>query len=57
MLVEAVTQAQSVLSELLAAIPVLRANIGHCDPQHAALVEAVLAGDGARSRPPDEETR
>jgi GntR family transcriptional repressor for pyruvate dehydrogenase complex len=50
MVVEAVTQAQARLSELLAAIPVLRANIEHSDAQHEVLVAAVLRGDpdGAR---------
>jgi GntR family transcriptional repressor for pyruvate dehydrogenase complex len=50
MVVDAVTQAQSRLSELLAAIPVLRVNIEHSDAQHSDLVEAVLRGDpdGAR---------
>ncbi len=50
MLVDAVTQAQSRLAELLAAIPVLRANIAHSDGQHAQVVDAVLAGDGERAR-------
>ncbi len=50
MLVEAVTQAQARLAELLAAIPVLRANIAHSDAQHAEVVEAVLAGDAERAR-------
>jgi len=50
MVVDAVTQAQARLSELLAAIPVLRVNIEHSDAQHADLVAAVLRGDpdGAR---------
>lgn len=49
-LVEAVTSAQSELSTLLAAIPVLRVNIAHSDAQHAEIVAAVLAGDAARAR-------
>jgi GntR family transcriptional repressor for pyruvate dehydrogenase complex len=50
MVVESVTQAQARLSELLAAIPVLRLNIDHSDSQHAALVSAVLAGDAEGAR-------
>lgn len=48
--VEAVTQAQSCVAELLAAIPVMRANIAHSDVQHAEVVDAVLAGDADRAR-------
>jgi GntR family transcriptional repressor for pyruvate dehydrogenase complex len=55
MVVEAVTQAQARLSELLAAIPVLRLNIDHSDTQHAALVSAVLAGDAEGARRVMEE--
>lgn len=50
MLVEAVTATQARMSELLAAIPVLRANIVHSDLQHAELVDAVLHGDADRAR-------
>jgi GntR family transcriptional repressor for pyruvate dehydrogenase complex len=50
LLVDAVAQAQSGLAELLAAIPVLGRNIAHSDAQHAAVVDAVLAGDPARAR-------
>jgi GntR family transcriptional repressor for pyruvate dehydrogenase complex len=53
--VEAVTQAQSCVAELLAAIPVLRANIAHSDAQHAEIVDAVLAGDADRARTVSEE--
>ena len=51
MLIEAVTRAQSAMQELLAAIPVLPANISHSNAQHKAIVAAVLAGDadGARA--------
>ena len=49
-LVEAVTSVQASLDEMLRAIPVLEANIGHSDAQHATIVAAVLAGDAARSR-------
>ena len=55
LVVEAVTQAQARLSELLAAIPVLRLNIQHSDAQHAALVAAVLRGDAEGARRVMEE--
>lgn len=42
MVVEAVTRAQSALSELLSAIPVLRRNIEHSHDQHEAIVAAIL---------------
>lgn len=50
MVVEAVTRAQGALGELLAAIPVLRANIEHSHIQHDAIVAAILDrdADGAR---------
>jgi DNA-binding FadR family transcriptional regulator len=49
-LAQAVADVQLRLDHLLAAIPVLRRNIAHSDAQHAAVVDAVLAGnpDGAR---------
>jgi GntR family transcriptional regulator, transcriptional repressor for pyruvate dehydrogenase complex len=50
MVVEAVTQAQASLCELLAQIPVLRLNIEHSDAQHTALVAAVLRGDAEGAR-------
>jgi GntR family transcriptional repressor for pyruvate dehydrogenase complex len=50
LVVEAVTQAQSLLALLLSAIPVLRANIEHSDGQHASVVDAVLCGDVERAR-------
>lgn len=40
--VESVTSVQASLHEMLSTIPVLPANIGHSDTQHAALVRAVL---------------
>lgn len=51
MLIEAVTRAQAAMQELLAAIPVLPANISHSNAQHKAIVAAVLSGDedGARA--------
>ena len=55
MLIEAVTRAQSALQELLAAIPVLPANINHSNAQHKAIVAAVLAGDTDSARAVMEE--
>jgi GntR family transcriptional repressor for pyruvate dehydrogenase complex len=49
-LVEAVTGVQAALHDMLIAIPVLRVNIEHSDAQHAAIVAAVLEGDGLRAR-------
>lgn len=48
--IEAVTSVQGTLHEMLLAIPVLEANIGHSDRQHAALVRAVLSGNQDRAR-------
>jgi len=49
-LTAAVADVQMSLGDLLAAIPVLRANIEHSHAQHTAVVNAILAGDpdGAR---------
>ncbi|HET8615041.1 MAG TPA: FCD domain-containing protein [Actinomycetales bacterium] len=51
LLVGAVTQVQSLVHELLTAIPVLGPNIAHSNAQHRQVVDAVLAGDpdGARA--------
>ena len=49
-LLEAVTGVQAALGEMLAAIPVLSVNIGHSNRQHAAIVEAVLAGRAEAAR-------
>ncbi|MGN6131850.1 MAG: FadR/GntR family transcriptional regulator [Nocardioidaceae bacterium] len=49
-LVRAVTEVQSALHEMLAAIPVLPVNIEHSDKQHRAVLEAILRGDTARAR-------
>jgi GntR family transcriptional repressor for pyruvate dehydrogenase complex len=54
-LIEAVTSVQSTLHEMLLAIPVLEANIGHSDRQHAALVRAILRGSPDRARKVMEE--
>jgi GntR family transcriptional repressor for pyruvate dehydrogenase complex len=48
--VEAVTSVQSVLHEMLLAIPVMGTNIAHSDRQHARLVSAILAGKPDRAR-------
>lgn len=55
MVVEAVTRAQSALSELLGAIPVLRRNIEHSHDQHEAIVAAVLDGRPEVARAAMEE--
>jgi GntR family transcriptional repressor for pyruvate dehydrogenase complex len=55
MLIDAVTRAQAALHEMLAGIPVLRRNIEHSHDQHAAVIAAVLAGDGLRAREVMEE--
>jgi DNA-binding FadR family transcriptional regulator len=46
----ACAEARMQLNDLLNAIPVLRLNIAHAAKQHAAIVEAILAGDPARAR-------
>ncbi len=43
-LIEAVTQVQAQVHEMLTAIPVLPRNIEHSNDQHARIVRAVLAG-------------
>jgi GntR family transcriptional repressor for pyruvate dehydrogenase complex len=42
---DAVTQVQAELDEMLQAIPVLSPNIAHSNAQHQAIVRAILAGD------------
>ena len=49
-LVQAVTEVQAGLHDMLIAIPVLPVNIEHSNAQHAVLVAAVLDGDGTRAR-------
>lgn len=46
----AATEARMRLNDLLNAIPVLRPNIAHTSGQHAAIVDAILAGDAPRAR-------
>jgi GntR family transcriptional repressor for pyruvate dehydrogenase complex len=54
-LIEAVTQVQAQLREMLSAIPVLPRNIEHSSEQHARIVRAVLAGRPASARSVMEE--
>jgi len=49
-LITSVADVQSQLGELLAAIPVLPRNIAHSDAQHAATVQAILAGESDAAR-------
>jgi DNA-binding FadR family transcriptional regulator len=51
----AVADVQLRLDRLLAAIPVLRRNLDHSDTQHAAIVDAILAGDSQGARAAMEE--
>lgn len=46
----ACTEVQTRLDDLLAAIPVLARNIEHSHTQHAAVVQAILAGDRRKAR-------
>jgi DNA-binding FadR family transcriptional regulator len=50
LLTAACGEARMRLNDLLNAIPVLQRNIDHTAGQHAAIVSAILAGDGARAR-------
>ena len=50
-----VADVQMRLDELLRAIPVITANIAHSDVQHAAIVDAILAGQPDRARLEMEE--
>ena len=51
----AVADVQLRMDELLRAIPVIPANIAHSDRQHAAIVDAILAGQIERARVEMEE--
>jgi DNA-binding FadR family transcriptional regulator len=51
----AVADVQMRIDELLRAIPVLPANIAHSNVQHAAIVDAILAGQPDRARSAMEE--
>ncbi len=50
LLIDAVTNVQVRLHEMLGAIPVLDRNIDHSRQQHDAISEAILAGDAAKAR-------
>ncbi len=50
LLIDAVTNVQIRLHEMLGAIPVLDRNIDHSRQQHTAIAEAILAGDAAKAR-------
>jgi GntR family transcriptional repressor for pyruvate dehydrogenase complex len=54
-LVDAVTQVQAAVHEMLLAIPVLPTNIEHSNAQHAAIVAAVEAREPERARRAMEE--
>jgi GntR family transcriptional repressor for pyruvate dehydrogenase complex len=49
-LLEAVTDVQRDLHEMLTAIPVLAVNIVHSNDEHARVADAILDGDSARAR-------
>ncbi len=50
MLLNAVTEVQKHLHDMLIAIPVLPTNIDHSHRQHRTIVGAILAGDATRAR-------
>ena len=50
MIVQAVTEVQAYLHDMLTAIPVLGVNIDHSSRQHRAIVEAIIAGEPTRAR-------
>jgi DNA-binding FadR family transcriptional regulator len=50
LLAAACTEARMRLNDLLNAIPVLKPNIEHAAAQHAAIVDAIVAGDPERAR-------
>jgi GntR family transcriptional regulator, transcriptional repressor for pyruvate dehydrogenase complex len=55
MLTTAVVEVRVHLVDLLNAIPMLERNLVHSNRQHAAIVQAILAGDPARARQAMEE--
>jgi GntR family transcriptional repressor for pyruvate dehydrogenase complex len=55
MLTTAVVEVRVHLVDLLNAIPMLERNLVHSNRQHAAIVQAILAGDPARARRAMEE--
>ena len=50
MTIEAVTEVQACLHDMLQAIPVLEVNIEHSSRQHRAIVEAIIGGDSTKAR-------
>lgn len=50
LLASACTEGRMLLNDLLNAIPVLKLNIAHAAVQHAAIVEAILAGNPEQAR-------
>lgn len=50
LLIDAVTNVQKSLHDMLNAIPVLDRNIDHSRQQHSAIAKAILAGNPARAR-------
>lgn len=50
LLIDAVTNVQVRLHDMLGTIPVLDRNIEHSRQQHAAIAEAILSGDAAKAR-------
>jgi GntR family transcriptional repressor for pyruvate dehydrogenase complex len=50
LLLDAVTEVQKHLHEMLIAIPVLAPNIDHSGRQHEAIVRAILSGEASRAR-------
>lgn len=50
LLIDAVTNVQICLHDMLDAIPLLDRNIDHSRQQHDAIAKAILAGNGARAR-------
>jgi DNA-binding FadR family transcriptional regulator len=49
-LVEAIARAQTQLSDLLGAFPIVEASLTHSDQQHAAIVRAIQASRATRAR-------
>lgn len=50
MTIEAVTEVQACLHDMLQAIPVLEVNIEHSSSQHRAIVDAIVGGDATKAR-------
>lgn len=50
MTIEAVTEVQACLHDMLQAIPVLKVNIEHSSRQHRSIVEAIVAGEPTKAR-------